>query len=99
MQCSMANQCSDLLTCIMDYLHILCMILMVLSCVLCMTLMVFSYVYYGLFTYTNLVDVISLFFTVFSFHLPNFGKNRSVSDKNRPELAMLVFRKNQPIYR
>jgi hypothetical protein len=61
MQCSMRNQCSGLFTCIMDYLYVLCMILMVLSCVLCMTLMVFIYVYYELFTCTNLVDVMSLF--------------------------------------
>jgi hypothetical protein len=65
MQCSMRNQCSGLFTCIMDYLRILCMILMVLSYVLCMTLMLFIYVYYGLFACTNLVDVISLYFTVF----------------------------------
>jgi hypothetical protein len=45
--------------------------------------MVFSYVYYGLFTYTNLVDVISLFFTVFSFHLPNFGK-KSAGFRQKP---------------
>jgi hypothetical protein len=71
----------------MDYLHVLCMILMVLSCVLCMTLMVFIYVYYGLFVYTNLVDVISLFSTVFLFidrflikfdrFLPKFGRESS----------------------
>jgi hypothetical protein len=61
MQYSMRNQCSDLFTCIMDYLHVLYMILMVLSCVLYMTLMMFIYVYYGLFTYTNLVDVMPLF--------------------------------------
>jgi hypothetical protein len=30
-------------------------------------------------------------FTVFSFHLPNFDKNRSVSDKNRPELTAPVY--------
>jgi hypothetical protein len=63
------------------------MILMVLSCVLCMTLMVFIYVYYGLFVYTNLVDVISLFSTVFLFidrflikfdrFLPKFGRESS----------------------
>jgi hypothetical protein len=75
MQCSMHNQCSGLFTCIMDYLHLLCMILMILSYVLCMTLMVFICVYYGLFICINLVNVMSLFFTVFSFHLPNFGKN------------------------
>jgi hypothetical protein len=87
MQCSMRNQCSDLFTRIIDYLHILCMIFMVFSCVLCMTLMVFMYVYYGLFTCTNLVDVMLLFFMIFSFNLPNFGKNQSVSDKkNHPEL-------------
>jgi hypothetical protein len=63
------------------------MIFMVLSCVLCMTLIVFIYVYYGLFICTNLVDVISLFFTGFSFHLPNLGKNWPVSDKNRPKLT------------
>jgi hypothetical protein len=61
MQYNMRNQCSDLFTCIMDYLHVLYMILMVLSCVLYMTLMMFIYVYYGLFTYTNLVDVMPLF--------------------------------------
>jgi hypothetical protein len=99
MQCSMRNQCSDLFTCIMDYLHVLCMILMVLSCVLCMTLIVFIYMYYGLFTCTNLVDVMSLFFMVFSFHLLNFGKNWSVSGKNRPELTTPVFEKNDRIYR
>jgi hypothetical protein len=91
MQYSMRNQCSGLFTCIMNYLHVLCMIFMVLSCVLYMTLMVFIYVYYELFACTNLVDVISLFFTIFSFHLPIFDKNRSVSGKNRPEITTLVF--------
>jgi hypothetical protein len=81
MQCSMRNQCSNLFTCIMDYLHVLYMILMVLSCVLYMTLMMFIYMYYGLFTCTNLVDVMLLFFMVFSFHLPIFDKNRPISDK------------------
>jgi hypothetical protein len=61
----MRNQCSGLFTCIMNYLHVLCMIFMVLSCVLYMTLMVSIYVYYGIFSCTNLVDVMSLFFTVF----------------------------------
>jgi hypothetical protein len=65
MQCGMRNQCSGLFTCIMDYLRILCMILIVFSYVLCMTLMLFIYVYYELFACTNLVDVISLYFTVF----------------------------------
>jgi hypothetical protein len=73
-QCSMRNQCSDLFTCIINYLHVLCMLLIVLSCVLCMTLMMYIYVYYRLFICTNLVQLMSLFFTVFS-HLPNFGKN------------------------
>jgi hypothetical protein len=67
MQCSMRNQCSGLFTCIIDYLHVLCMILMVWICVLCITLMVFIYLYYVLFACTNLVDIMSLFFTVFSF--------------------------------
>jgi hypothetical protein len=75
MQCSMCNQCSGLFTCIMNYLYVLCMILMLLSCVLCITLMVFIYVYYRLFACTNLVDVMSLFSTVFSFHLPIFWQN------------------------
>jgi hypothetical protein len=65
MQYNLNNQCSDLFTCIIYYLHVIYMILIVLSCVLCMTLMVFIYVYYGLFTYTNLVNVIPLFFTGF----------------------------------
>jgi hypothetical protein len=65
----------------------------VLSCVLCMTLIMFIYVYYRLFTCINLVDVISLFFMVFSLHLLNFDKNQPVFDKNRPELATPVFGK------
>jgi hypothetical protein len=81
MQCSMRNQCSGLFVCIIDYLHVLYMILMVLSYVLSMTLMVFIYMYYGLFTCINLVDDMSLFFTVFSFHLSIFGKNRPVFGK------------------
>jgi small-conductance mechanosensitive channel len=91
MQCSMCNQCSGLFTCIMNYLHVLCMIFMVLSCVLCMTLMVFIYVYYGLFACTNLVDTMSLFFMIFSFYLPIFDKKRSISSTNRPEIATPVF--------
>jgi hypothetical protein len=67
MQCNMRNQCSGLFTCIIDYLHVLCMILIVLSCVLCMTLIVFVYMYYGLFTCTNLVNIIPLFFHIFRF--------------------------------
>jgi hypothetical protein len=86
MQCSMRNQCSDLFTCIMNYLHVLYMIFMVLSCVLCMTLIVLIYVYYGLYACTNLVDVI-----VFSFNLPIFDKNQPGSSKNRQEIATPVF--------
>jgi hypothetical protein len=94
MQCSMRNQCSGLFTCIMDYLHVLCMILMVLSCVLCMTLMVFIYMYYRLFACTDLVDVTPLFFTIFSFHLPIFSKNCPVSGKIRLEISTPIFGKN-----
>jgi hypothetical protein len=68
-------------------------IFMVLSCVLCMTLIVFICVYFRLFICINLVDVMSLFFMIFSFHLLNFGKNQLVSNKNRSELATPVFRK------
>jgi hypothetical protein len=64
---------------------------MVLSCVLCMSLIVFIYVYYELFICTNLVDVISLFFTVFSFHLPIFNKIRLIFGTNRPEIVTPVF--------
>jgi hypothetical protein len=82
MQCSMRNKYSGLIICIMNYLHVLYMIFMVLSCVLCMTLMIFIYVYYGLFVYTNLVYVM-LFFTIFSFHLLIFDKNRLVFRKKK----------------
>jgi hypothetical protein len=99
MQYSMRNQCSGLFTCIIYYLHVLYMILMVLSCVLCMTLMVFIYVYYGLFTCTNLVDDMLLFFTVFSFHLSIFGKNQPVFDKKLPGNLPADFQKNRSIYR
>jgi hypothetical protein len=54
-QCSMRNQCSDLFIYIMNYLYVLCMLLIILSCVLCMTLMMYIYVYYVLFACTNLV--------------------------------------------
>jgi hypothetical protein len=94
MQCSMRNQCSGLFTCIMDYLHVLCMILMVLSCVLCMTLMMFIYMYYGLFACTNLVYVMLLFYMVFSFYLPIFGKLCPISGKIRPKIATTNFGKN-----
>jgi hypothetical protein len=93
MQYSMCNQYSDLFTCIMDYLHVLCMIHMVLSCALCMTLKVFIYVYYELFACTNLVDVISLFCMVFSFHLTIFGTNRPIFGKNHPEIDTSIFGK------
>jgi hypothetical protein len=73
-QYNMHNQYSGLFIFIMNYLHVVCMILMVLSCVLCMILMMFIYVYYGLFICTNLVYIISLFLRVFSSHLPIFGK-------------------------
>jgi hypothetical protein len=46
MQCNMYNQCSDLFTCLINYLHVLCMIFMILSCVLYMTLIIFIYVSY-----------------------------------------------------
>jgi hypothetical protein len=95
----MHNYCSGLFTCIINYLYIVCIILMILNYVLYITLMMFIYVYYELFTCINLVYVISLFFMIFSFHLPNFDKNRPISDKNHPELATPFFRKNRPIYR
>jgi hypothetical protein len=58
-----------------------------------MTLIVFICMYFGLFICTNLVDVMSLFFMIFSFHLLNFGKNQLVSNKNRLELVTPVFKK------
>jgi hypothetical protein len=70
------------------------MILMILICVLSMIFMVFIYVYYRLFTRTNLIDVMQLFFTVFSFHLPIFDKNSLVSVNIHPEITTPIFRKN-----
>jgi hypothetical protein len=67
------------------------MILMVLNCVLFMSLIVFIYMYYELYAYTNLVDVMMLFFTVFSLHLPIFDKNCSVSEKIRSKIVMPIF--------
>jgi hypothetical protein len=63
-----------------------------LSCVLCMTLIVFIYMYYGLFACINLVDIMPLIFTVFSFHLLIF-------DKNHPGNRHTDFREKSPIYR
>jgi hypothetical protein len=85
MQCNMRNQCSGLFTCIMDYLHVLCTILMVLSCVLCMTLMVFVYFYYGLFACINLVDVMPLFSTVFFLSIYRFSAKFARFLKNSPK--------------
>jgi hypothetical protein len=65
----------------MNYFYVLYIIFMVLSCVICMTFMLFIYVYYGLFIYTNLVYVMSLFFMVFSFNLLIFDKKRPVPIK------------------
>jgi hypothetical protein len=56
----------------MDYLHILYMTLMVWIYVLC--LIVFMYVYYRLFICINLVNVMSLFFTIFFFSMTDFLK-------------------------
>jgi hypothetical protein len=55
--------------------------------------MMFIYVYYRLFACTNLVDAMSLVFTVFLFHLLILGKNHPVSDKIHPEIATPIFRK------
>jgi small-conductance mechanosensitive channel len=99
MQYNIHNQYNGLFTCIMDYLHALCIILMVLSGIVCMTLMVFIYVYYGLFVCTNLVVTMLLFFTVFWFHLPIFDKNHPVSDKIRLKIIASIFGENRPIYR
>jgi hypothetical protein len=71
MQCNMRNQYSDLFICIMDYLHVLCMIIMILSYVLYMI-----YIYYRLFACTNLVDVISLFSQFFRY-IYRFRQNSS----------------------
>jgi hypothetical protein len=90
-QYSMCNQYSDLFKCIMNYLYVLCIIFMVLSCVLYMTLIVFIYVCYELFVCTNLIDVMSLFFMIFSFNLPILDKNWPVSDTNRSKIATLIF--------
>jgi hypothetical protein len=86
------DQCSGLFTCIINYLHVLWIILMVLSCVLCMILMMFIYVYYGLFACINLVDVMPLFSRFFLFNLPIFGKNCL-------EIVTPIFRQNRSIYR
>jgi hypothetical protein len=69
------------------------------SCVLCMTLMLFIYVYYVLFTYTNLLDVMLLFFTIFSFNLPIFDKKMANFGQNPLENCHTGFLKNRPIYR
>jgi hypothetical protein len=95
MQCSIHNQCSGLFICIMDYLHVLCMTLMVWICVLCMTLMMFIYVYYGLFICINLVDVMLIFFTIFPFQWLVFWIIQPVFDIIRPEIVRPIFGKSQ----
>jgi hypothetical protein len=65
----------DLFTCIINYLHVICMTFKLWICILCITLMMLIYVYYGLFICINLVDVMSLFSMVFSFQMPNFLDN------------------------
>jgi hypothetical protein len=66
MQCRMCCQCGDLFSCIINYLYVLCMTLMMCIYVLYMFIIIFIYIYYGVFACTNLVDIILLFFTVFS---------------------------------
>jgi hypothetical protein len=88
---SIRNQYSGLFICIINYLHVLCMIFIILSCVLYMTLMMFIYMYYELFICTNLVDIMPLFFMIFLFYLLIFNKNRSGPDKNRSKIVTPVF--------
>jgi uncharacterized membrane protein len=98
MQCNMRNQCSGLFTCIMDYLHVLCMILMVLSCVLCMTLMVFIYMYYRLFACTNSVDVMPLFSLFFCSIYRFSAKIARFLAKFARKLPRRFLEKKSPIY-
>jgi hypothetical protein len=68
------------------------MIFMVLNCVLYMTLIVFIYVYYELFIYTNLVDDMSLFFTIFRSiyrFLIKIGQVPTKTDQKLPKPADL----------
>jgi hypothetical protein len=58
------------------------MIFIILSCVLYMTLMMFIYMYYELFTCTNLVDVIPLFFMIF-FVLFIYFQQKSVRSRQK----------------
>jgi hypothetical protein len=57
-----------------------------------MTLIVFIYVYYRLFGCINLIDVMLLFFTIFSFYLSIFGKIHPISSKKHPEITTMNFR-------
>jgi hypothetical protein len=52
------------------------------------TLMIFIYVYYRLFAYTNLVDIISLFFTIFS--LTDFMKNSADISQKKSAHRFLI---------
>jgi hypothetical protein len=67
--------------------------LMVWICVLCVTFMVFIYAYYRLFACINLVDVMSLFCTVFSFQWSILWKIWPIFHIIRPEISKLVFDK------
>jgi hypothetical protein len=97
MQCSMHNQCSGLFTCIMDYVHVLRMTFIVCICVLCVTLMLFIYMYYALFKYTNLVDVMPLFFTVFPFQCSVLWIIQPIFNIIRSEIVRPIFGKSRRI--
>jgi hypothetical protein len=93
MQCSMRNQYSGLFTC-MNYLHVLCMILMVLNYILCMTHGVYLRILWSIYIY-KFNRCHAVIFTVFSFHLLIFDKNRPVSAKIRPEITTPIFFKKR----
>jgi hypothetical protein len=89
----------------MNYLHVLCMIFMVLRCVLCMTLMVFIYVYYKLFACTNLVDIMLLFSqffcSIYRFSI-KIGRFSAQTIRKSPTgflKTQLIYRPNRLIYR
>jgi hypothetical protein len=74
MQYRMRNQCSDLFTCIMDYLHILCATLMVYIYVLCMTHGIYLHVLWTIYIYKFSI-CFAIVFHIFSIPMTGFLDN------------------------
>jgi hypothetical protein len=97
MQCSMRNQYSGLFTC-MNYLHVLCMILMVLNYILCMTHGVYLRILWSIYIY-KFNRCHAVIFYGFFVPFTDFRQKSSGFCQNSPGNHHANFFKKTPIYR